>query len=255
MTADPSLRRSLFARAMLLQAGFSDERRQALGFAWAIDPALVRAYAGDRAGLKEARARHLAAFNVQPCAAGLPLGVAAALEASAAKGDAAAAARGGVLKAVLGATLSGAADSFFWGSLRPLSVAAAVLGALAAWRAGARRPFACGAGLGLMVFNGPSLWARWVGLGLGLGDGEAAALAAARLPAREWIRAARLAAALFVCIAAGAVLVLPLGIPRLPAATAFAVGAGLGRFTDGPLRLTAAAGLLGAAAAAAGWMP
>jgi PTS system mannose-specific IID component len=243
----------MFARALLLQAGFSDERRQALGFAWAIDPALAGAYGGDAAGLAAARVRHLAPFNAHPCAAGLPLGVAAALEERAAGGDASAAARGIALKGSLGASLSGAADAFFWGALRPLAASAAVLGALAGWRLGSTRPFVYGAALGLLIFNVPSLWARWAGLNSGLDSGEAAALAVCGLPAQEWIRAARRAAVLAIFAAVWAVIGLPFGIPRLLAAGAFAAGAGLGRFTGGPLRLIAAAGLMGAAASAAGW--
>jgi mannose/fructose/N-acetylgalactosamine-specific phosphotransferase system component IID len=247
------LRLRIFARSLALQAGFSDERRQGLGFAWAIDPVLARAYAGDAAGLSAARARALGAFNVQPCAAGLPLGVAAALEARAAEGDSAAAARCAALKDSLGAALSGAGDAFFWGALRPLAAAAGVLGAIAAWRLGAREPFAWGAGLALLVFNVPSLWARWVGIGAGLEGGEAAALLASRLPAQAWILGARRAAALLVVASAWAALSLPFGVPRLPAAAAFAAGALLSRFAGGPLRLVAAAGLLGFAAAACGF--
>jgi PTS system mannose-specific IID component len=247
------LRPVLFARSLLLQAGFGDERRQALGFAWAIDPALTAAYAGDAAGLRAARARHLAPFNAQPCAAGLPLGAAAALETRAASGDASAAARGVALKASLGSALSGAADAFFWGALRPLAAAAAVLGTAAAWRLGASRPFAWGAGLGLLVFNVPSLWARWAGLTLGLDAGEGAALAACSLPAQAWISGARRAAVIVIFAAVWAVLALPFSIPRLPATVAFAAGAALGRFAEGPLRLVAAAALLGALASAAGW--
>jgi PTS system mannose-specific IID component len=253
VTASLLLRGRLFARALLLQAGFSDERRQALGFAWSLDPALVRAYAGDAAGLNAARARHLAPFNAQPCAASLPLGVTAALEARAAQGDPAAAARGVALKAALGAALSGPADAFFWGALRPLAGAAAVFGALAAWRLGEPRPLAFGAGLGLLIFNIPSLWARWAGVGRGLDEGEGAAQAACRLPAQAWIRAARRAAVIAIFAAVWAAIGLPFGIPRLLAAAAFAAGAALGRWSGGPLRLVAAAGLLGAAAAAAGW--
>lgn len=253
MTAGIPLRLRMLARSLLLQAGFGDERRQALGFAWALDPALADAYARDAAGLAAARARHLAPFNAQPFAASLPLGAAAALEARAAGGDAAAAARAVELKAALGSALSGAADAFFWGSLRPLAAAAAVLGAACAWRLGFRRPLACGAGLGLLIFNVPSLWARWAGLGAGLEQGEAAALTACSLPAQSWIRAARRAAVVLIFAAVWAVLALPFEIPRLPAAAAFAAGAALGRFTAGPLRLIAAAGLLGALAATAGW--
>jgi PTS system mannose-specific IID component len=250
-----ALQSRLFLRSLLLQAGFCDERRQGLGFAWAIDPALEAAYASDAAGLQAARLRHLAPFNAQPYAAALPLGVAAALEARAAGGDAAAAARGVTLKNSLGASLSGAADAFFWGSLRPLAAASAILGGIAAMHLDSPRPFVCGAVLGVALFNVPALWTRWAGLGLGLREGDAAAVSACALPAQRWIRAARFAAIAAVLAAAAAGLSFDretLGMPRAFAALAFAAGAGLGRFTGGPLRLAAAAAILGSLAAA-GW--
>ncbi len=248
------LRVRLFVRSFLLQAGFSDERRQGLGFAWAIDPALKRAYAGDAAGLAAARARALASFNAQPYAAGLPLGAAAALEGRAAAGETALAARAGALKAALGAALAGSADAFFWGALRPLAGAVAVAAAVAGVRLGMSQPFLWSAALGLAVFNAPALRARWAGVDLGLRDGEAAAAAVARLPVQDWILAARRAAAAAALAAPLAAGVSPSSsAPRGLAATAFAAGAGLTRHTNGPLRLIAAAGLLGAAASAAGW--
>ena len=253
-----SLQARLFLRSLLLQAGFCDERRQGLGFAWAIDPALESAYAGDAAGLRAARLRHLAPFNAQPYAAALPLGVAAALEARAAGGDSGAAARGSALKGSLGAALSGAADAFFWGSLRPLAAASAVCGGIAAMYLDSPRPFVCGAVVGLALFNAPALWTRWAGLGLGLREGEGAAVAACALPAQKWIRAARVAAIAAVVAAAAAGLSFDratLGMPRALAALAFAAGAGLGRFAGGRLPLSAAAGALGALAAAAGGLP
>jgi mannose/fructose/N-acetylgalactosamine-specific phosphotransferase system component IID len=246
------LRWSLFLRLPLLQAGFGDERRQGLGFAWAIDPALSRAYSGDAAGLAAARARHLAPFNAQPCAAGLPLGVAAALEARAAGGDAGAAARAVALKAALGSALSGSADAFFWGALRPLSAATAVFIAAEAARSQARAPLAWGAGAGLFLFNAPALWARWAGVKSGLSEGEGAAAAAARLPAQVWIQYTRRAAAVMIVAGVWAAVSSRFGIPRDFAAVSFAAGAGLGRFSGGPLRLVAGAALLGAAASAAG---
>ena len=248
-----SLRWSLFLRLPLLQAGFSDERRQGLGFSWGIDPALSRAYAGDATGLAAARARHLAPFNAQPCAAGLPLGVAAELEARAAGGDAGAAARAVALKASLGAALSGSADAFFWGALRPLSAATAVFVALAAARFSAGQPTAWGAGAGLLLFNVPALWARWAGVEKGLSGGASAAAAAADLPAQDWIRGARRAAVAMIFAAVWAVVSFRFGISRVFAIVLFAAGAGLGRFTGGPLRLIAAAAVLGAAASAAGF--
>jgi len=189
------LRAPLFARSLLLQAGFSDERRQGLGFAWAVDPALAVAYSRSADGFRAARLRHLGSFNTHPCASGLILGACAELEARAGAGEAPAAARAAALKAALGAALAGAADAFFWGALRPLAAAAAVLAALAAARLGAAHPLAIGAAAGLAVFNGPALFARWRGVALGLRGGEESALVAARLPVQRWLRAARLAAA------------------------------------------------------------
>jgi PTS system mannose-specific IID component len=248
------LRARLFLRSLLLQAGFSDERRQGLGFAWAIDPALAAAHGADAAGLTAARARNLDSFNVSPFAVGLPLGAAAALELRA-PGEPALADRAAALKGALGAALSGPSDAFFWGALRPLAAALAALVAALGVRSSFRAPFALGAGLGLAAFNVPALWARWAGVDRGLSGGAAAAAAAARLPVRPWIAAARRAAPAAILAAAWTTLCLPsgAGVPRLLGASAFAAGALLGRLPGGPLRLAAAAGLLGAAASAAGW--
>jgi mannose/fructose/N-acetylgalactosamine-specific phosphotransferase system component IID len=245
---------TLFARSFLLQSGFGDQRRQALGFAWTLDPALKRAYADDAAGLAGARKRHLAPFNAQPHASGLILGAVAALEARAAAGDAAAAARAIGLKAALGPALSGAADAFFWGSLRPLAGALAVLVTVACWGLGLAHPCAAGAAVGLLAFNVPALAARWIGVRRGLSEGEAAAAAAADLPVQAWISGLRRAAAAAIILAAWAAMGLPVLAPlRLPAAVSFAAGAGLSRFSGGPQRLLLAAFAAGAMASLAGW--
>lgn len=243
----------LFARSFLLQAGFSDERLQAFGFSWAIDPALRRAYAADAAGLAAARARHVSAFNCQPCAAGLVLGVTAFLESRIAAGETGLEARVAAWKSSLSAALSGSADAFFWGALRPLAAAAGVLVAVVAWRAGVRHPFAWGAAAGLAIFNVPATVVRWLGVSLGLSRGEASAAAAASLPVQGGLRVARLAT--LAAIAAAFLTCLPFVPHGAVAALALAAGAGLSRRAGGPWRLVAAAGALGAAAAAAGWRP
>ena len=181
------------------------------------------------------------------------MGIAAALEARAAAGEGAQAERAATLKTALGAVLSGAADSFFWGALRPLAAALAIFTAVAGWRLGWRHPLACGVELGLLVFNAPALAARWAGVSLGLREGEAAVAAAALVPARRWISGARCAAAALIVAAAATALGLPLAAPRVLAAGAFAAGAVFSAWAGGPLRLVAAAGLLGAAASVAGW--
>ncbi|MDE2141640.1 MAG: PTS system mannose/fructose/sorbose family transporter subunit IID [Elusimicrobia bacterium] len=253
MTAGAFLRRSLFARSFLLQAGFGDERRQGLGFAFALDPALRLAYAGDSAGLAAARLRHLEPFNAQPYAAALPLGAAAALELRAAAGEPALAARAVALKSSLGAALSGSADAFFWGALRPLAGGVAVGVAVLFWRLRLAHPCATGVAAGLLTFNVPAVAARLAGVSRGLDGGEAAALDAARLPVQAWIRGVRRGAVAAIVATAW----LALGHPEIPlhasAAVAFAAGAGLSRFTGGPLRLLAAAFAAGAVASLAGW--
>ena len=247
---------AIFARSLFLQAGFGDERRQALGFAWSLDPALRRAYAKDPAELARARARHLAPFNVQPHASGLILGVVASLETRAAGGEADAARRAVSLKSTLAPALSASADALFWGSLRPFSASLAVLVAVVFWRLGLAHPCAAGAAAGLTAFNAPALAARALGLRRGFAEGESAAAAAAGLPARPWIRGLRRAAAAAIIAAAWAAMGLPTLIPlRVLAAAGFAAGAGLSRAAGGPFRLLAAAFAAGALASAAGWLP
>ncbi|OGR47252.1 MAG: hypothetical protein A2X40_06500 [Elusimicrobia bacterium GWC2_65_9] len=246
------LRGRLFLRSLLLQAGFSDERRQALGFAWALDPALRSAYALDPAGLSAARARHLVSFNTQPCAAGLILGTIAALEARAAAGEFAAAARAATLKSAAGAALAGSADALFWGALRPLAAASAVFVAVAGWCLGLPHPLVWGEIAGLAAFNAPALAARWAGIGAGLARGDAAIAAAARLPVQAWIRRARLTAAVLTIASALLATVLGHVAPAYLAGGCLVAGAGFSRRVGGPLRLAAGAGIL--AAAAAGWV-
>lgn len=251
------LRPRLFLRSLFLQAGFGDERRQGLGFSWVIDPALRAAYRGDATGLRAARLRHLEAFNTQPCAAGLIVGACAALEGRAAAGDAGAGERARAFKSSIGAALAGSADALFWGALRPLSAATAALIAVVLYRADAASPLFLGAAAGLLVFNVPALTARWLGVGRGLAAADAAALEACSLPAQAWIRAARWTALALALAACAAALELPeLRAHAALAAAAIAAGAALSRAAGGPLKLVAAAGVLGAAASLArGWAP
>lgn len=247
----------LFLRSLLLQAGFGDERRQGLGFSWTIDPALRAAYRENADGLRAARLRHLEAFNTQPCAAGLIVGACAALEGRAAAGDAGAGERARAFKNSIGAALAGSADALFWGALRPLAAAAAALIGVVLYRENAASPFLAGAAAGLLVFNVPALTARWLGVARGLAAGDAAALEACSLPAQTWISVARWTALALTLAACAAALELPeLRAHAALAAAALAFGAAFSRAAGGPLKLVAAAGVLGAAASIAlGWAP
>lgn len=243
----------IFLRSLALQAGYGDERRQALGFAWALDPVLREAYGGDAVGLAAARSRHLSSFNTNPFASGIILGTTAALETRVAAGEQALSPRVATLKSAAGASLAGAADAFFWGSLRPLAAALAVLVATTLWCLRLPHPVAWGAAAGLVVFNTAALGARWTGLACGLARGEASMIVASGLPVSTWVKRVRWTAAGLMTAAAALAAVATDAAPPLLAACSFAAGAGLARPAGGVLRLVAGAGVLGAVAATIGW--
>lgn len=172
----------MFGRSFLLQSAFGPERMQALGFAWALDPWLVKLWGHDATALAEARKRHLGCFNTNPYAVGFLLGMTCRLEEEAAAAPAAARAeklsRLAALKGAASAGLAGAADAFFWGALRPaLAFAALVLGFVHF------SPLLIGAYL--LAWNAPALWARWKGLAAGYAGGEKAVLDVCKIPAAE----------------------------------------------------------------------
>jgi mannose/fructose/N-acetylgalactosamine-specific phosphotransferase system component IID len=188
------LARRVFQRSFFLQAGYSDERRQALGFAWAVDPALSAALSEDPVALLAARRRHLETFNSNPFSVGLVLGVVGSAE----RGSVA---RAAVLKNALSTSLSGPADAAFWGILRPAAAATAVLFAIVGVFSGLRHPLIIGVAVGLTLFNVVAVSVRWLGIVAGLRDGENAAARVARYPAAAKLRSWRRAAAV-LCFAA-----------------------------------------------------
>lgn len=193
-----ALKRSMFLRSLLLQAGFGPERMQGLGFAWALEPALVAAWGHDAAALAEARQRHLSAFNTNPYAAGFVLGMTARLEQDAAAAPAAErpakVARLMQLRAASSAGLAGAADAFFWGALRPALAFGAILFALVLYRFGVSAWAAAPALLALAGWNVPALLVRWRGLERGFAGGESGVLEVCKLPAAQAALNLRLAA-------------------------------------------------------------
>ena len=247
-----AIRSRLFLRSFLLQAGFSDERRQALGFSWAIDPALREAYVSDPAGLTGARQRQISVFNIQPHAVGVPLGVVAALEGRAAAGDKGSADAAIQIKAALGSALSAAGDAFFWGALRPLACVVAIIAIVTGIAFHLKHPFLAGALVGLTVFNGPALWVRWQGLKIGLDGPDRACSVVSCLPIQRWIRQTRILTMIMiliaVCLGLGTTGFSQLGLFY---AAAFVVGITMSHRAGGPLMLVGVAGLLGAAAALA----
>lgn len=113
----------VFARSLWLQASWSFEGMQTLGFAYAIAPALLRlgGAEGVREGLGE---RHLEFFNTHPFLASGILGVAVRLEED---GEAEGARR---IKGMLMGPFGALGDSLYWGALKPFLMLGAVLLAL-----------------------------------------------------------------------------------------------------------------------------
>ncbi len=114
----------MFWRSLFLQASWSFDRLQSLGFAFALIPVLRRLYP-DPAEYRERLAAHLDYFNTQPYLASFILGAAARKEEERASGRGAGA-DPGEIKRTLMAPLGALGDSFFWGSLKPLAASLAV---------------------------------------------------------------------------------------------------------------------------------
>lgn len=141
----PTLRRrdlaQAFARSLALQASWSFEGMQSVGFAFSMEPILRRLYDGE--ALREARARHLEFFNTHPFLAAAVLGCAARLES---EGGADAGERVRHVKKALMGPYGAIGDTFCWGALKPVLLV-----------------------LALHLAVRGSLWAPWVFLALWTG--------------------------------------------------------------------------------------
>lgn len=260
MSFDLSARASVFARLLLLQATWSFERMQGLGFAYALEPWLARVYPRPEE-LRAALARHSEYFNTQPYVASLIAGLVCALEqdAAALPADKRAAAyeRLKLVKKAMGAALAGLGDSFFWGALRPAAAAAALAVGLYALRAGRWHAGAWTAFTYLLVYNAPALWLRWSGLRLGYEWREQLPAKLGAYTVRAWVRRVRLLGAAF------ALLLVALTIGQTPPSMRVVGGLAFGVFTAlyvmipdrvTALRLYGAGCVAGVVAAAAGWL-
>jgi mannose/fructose/N-acetylgalactosamine-specific phosphotransferase system component IID len=114
----------VFWRAFLIQASWSFERMQSLGFAYALEPVLRKLYP-DQAEYESRLRLHMDYFNTQPYLASFILGAAVRLEQDRASGSNAAADVQG-MKASLMGPLGALGDSFFWGAAKPLSAVVAI---------------------------------------------------------------------------------------------------------------------------------
>ena len=114
----------VFVRSLLIQASWSYDGMQSLGFSFALLLVLKRLYP-DRVEFDERLRLHMEYFNTQPYLASFILGAVVRLEEDRAAGRASAIDAAG-LKSALMAPLGALGDSFFWGALKPLDAVIAV---------------------------------------------------------------------------------------------------------------------------------
>ncbi|MBE0618034.1 MAG: PTS system mannose/fructose/sorbose family transporter subunit IID, partial [Proteobacteria bacterium] len=165
-----------FCRSLCLQASWSFQGMQSLGFAYAMGPALRRLYGAEDA-YRLAVQRHLEFFNTHPFLAAAVLGAAVRLEADGGEGSAQAVRK---LKSGLMGPCGAVGDSLYWGSLKPLLVVAALhLAYRGVWWA----PVAF-----LTVFTACNLTGRACGFFQGYRRGLGVAEVLSRLDLLTWAR-------------------------------------------------------------------
>jgi mannose/fructose/N-acetylgalactosamine-specific phosphotransferase system component IID/mannose/fructose/N-acetylgalactosamine-specific phosphotransferase system component IIC len=255
----PGMRIKLFFRLLLLQACWSFERMQGLGFAYALEPWLESCYS-DPADLRAALARHQEFFNTHPYMAPMVLGMVCALEEDTAarpKVDRAGCfARMTILKKSAANSLAGIGDSLFWGSLRPFCVALALAVGFLSLRFVGEKAFLAMSLAYLVAYNAPAVVLRWRGLQWGYSWKEQLAAGLQGFPWQNWIRGLRLVG--FVLAVAAFFLIL--GLPGITpwsglawiASVGISIGAMLLLPKATPYRLFLGTYLLGVVAAAGG---
>jgi mannose/fructose/N-acetylgalactosamine-specific phosphotransferase system component IID len=212
---DLSIQKSIFWRSLLLQACWSFEGRQNLGFLMALEPMLKHIYP-DQEEYRAAAIRHMGCFNTQPYAAGCVLGVTAGMESQRAQMPEAERKayekKIQSMKTSLSTAVAAVGDTFFWGSLKPACAAWTILIWLVLWLANAPHPIFLGALFYFSAYNAPALWARWKGIEAGYRRRAdlVADLGALNWQKRaRWIRRAGWAAAVIILISS--ILVPPWG--------------------------------------------
>ncbi len=163
----------VFLGSFFIQASWSFEKMQGLGFAAAISPAIKEMFKGAESA--SAAKRHLAFYNAHPYMASPVLGAAIRLEEKGKAGEREPAASARFKTMVMG-PYGALGDSFFWGAVRPL---ASLLGVLTAALWGLWGPLVF-----LAVYNVFHLWMRWRGLvkGYELGEGVVGYIKSLELP-------------------------------------------------------------------------
>jgi PTS system mannose-specific IID component len=159
----PSDIRGVFLRSNLFQGSWNFERMQALGFCFAMVPAIRRLYPENTEERRLAIKRHLEFFNTHPYVAAPILGVTLAMEEQKANGaDIDASAINGIKVGLMG-PLAGVGDPIFWGTMRPVFAA---LGAGIAMNGSLLGPI-----LFFVLFNLVRLLTRYYGVAYGYKKG------------------------------------------------------------------------------------
>lgn len=171
----PSVRRAIALRSLAVQGSWNHQTLLGAGFAFAILPALRRAYAGDPAGLEAAVGRHARFFNAHPYFASIALGAAARLEHD--RADPETVER---LKSALVGPLGTIGDRLIWARWRPLCAFLA-LGAF-----GAGLPWWAAVALFLGLYNALHLPLRFWGVELGWREGMNVGRALTASKVRIW---------------------------------------------------------------------
>jgi PTS system mannose-specific IID component len=208
----------VYFRSFLIQASWSFDRMQSLGFAYAMIPALRRVYPDP----EEYRTRlilHMEYFNTQPYLASFILGAAVRMEEERASGQSRAI-DVSALKNTLMGPMGALGDSFFWGALKPLSVLIAVAALMSGvWWA----PL-----LFLVLYNSWHVWLRTELLVWGYRSAGDVVSLVARY---RFTRIARLFKAVALCVLGGMLGMIPVWRPEfkpaVPVPGAIAAGAGL----------------------------
>lgn len=170
----------LFFSSFLLQGLWNYARQQNLGMLFIMQPQLRRLYKDNPAALRAALVRNLEAFNTNPAMVGYSVGAMSAQEELIAKTPAQEKAieerEFRIIRLSVANTAASIGDRLFWGALKPLALIVAVVtlqgGAVQVMQP---RPeisldmafvaalAVCGA---LLLYNVPTMLARWRGLDL-----------------------------------------------------------------------------------------
>ena len=118
---DKKMCRSMFWRTMTLSATYNYETMQALGFMYAMMPAINRFYKTDEER-KRALIRHNEIFNTTPTMGGIITGLAASMEKEASENADFDTKSISAVKVSLMGPFAGIGDSLFWGSVRIISL-------------------------------------------------------------------------------------------------------------------------------------